>query len=359
MAIRHVPSRWSSPSFTAPGRSVSLAESATRSFRCLRALLRDSSDSFSTTLYYQPPADPKNRDDAHIHFPSFLQRDLTPRLEYVELDAFQPQLHGPCADSLKHLVFRHRVAGTLMGRRYTGPCLLSLLSALQNMPSLESVAFDKEAHVMLGPAAEAELQGSLPDVVLPFMRSMHVHGTAEESVALLGHLTLPALADLSLSCARNSTEYSEALPAALAHTLAAVPETHTLHLAQFTGSGFHRYMRFAGYAAPAPGSAPAQTFDVMVDRGYGREEIVPNMCRELPLEAVRELTIDSQEDLSESTWLTLLDALPNLASIAVKGPFAPYKLPEVRFRLESAKSIQVHAGDSPMCRRIPTLRALN
>ncbi|KAH9911859.1 uncharacterized protein B0H18DRAFT_1057524 [Fomitopsis serialis] len=304
------------------------------------------------------PADLKNCDDAYTYFPYFLQRDLTPRLEHLELDAFQPQFQGPCADSLKRLVFCHRVADMFMGMRYTGPCLRGLLDALQNMPSLESVAFDKEAHVTLNPAAEAELQASLPDVVLPHLRSMYVHATAEESVALLDHLSLPALANITLSCARNSTEYPETLPVALVHTLETLPETRALHLARFTGTGFHRYMCFTGYAALASGSAPVPTFDIMVDRGYGREEIVPSVCQALPLQAVRELTIDSQEDMSESAWLALLGALPNLASIAVAGSFAPYKLRDVRMRLEGIKGMQVLTEDSPTCRSIPSLRTV-
>jgi len=304
------------------------------------------------------PADLKNCDDAYTYFPSFLQRDLTPRLEHLELDAFQTRFQGPCADSLKRLVFRHRVAGMFMGRRYTGPCLRGLLDALQNMPSLESVAFDKEAHVTLNPAAEAELQASLPDVVLPYLRSMCVHATAEESVALLDHLSLPALAKITLSCARNSAEYPETLPVALGHTLGTLPEIRALHLARFTGTGFHRYMRFGGYAASASGSAPVPTFDIMVDRGYGHEEIVPSICQALPLQAVRELTIDSQEDMSESAWLALLGALPNLASIAVAGSFAPYKLRDVRARLEGIECMQVHTEASPTCRSIPSLRVV-
>ncbi|KZT63637.1 hypothetical protein DAEQUDRAFT_815531 [Daedalea quercina L-15889] len=301
------------------------------------------------------PVDPKHCDDVHTYFPSFLHRERTPRLRYLELDAFRPQLRGPCADSLRHLVFRHRVAGTLMGKRYTGPCLRTLLDALQNMPSLESLAFEKEAHATLDPAAEAELQSSLPDAALPCLRTLRIHATAEESVALLDRLSLPALTSLTLSCARNSTEYPLTLPTVLAGTLSAVPETHALHLARFTGSGFHRYMRFTGYAASAP------TFDVMVDRGYGRDEIVPIVSGGLPLQAVRELVIDSQEEMSEGTWRNVLDALPNVSSIAVTGQFAQQRLYDVRTCLKYILGVGEQGDESDLStgRRVPVLRAVN
>lgn len=310
------------------------------------------------------PADPKHSsDDALTYFPYFLHHDLTPRLARLELDAFQPRLRGPCTDALRHLVFRHRVAGTLLGRRYTSPCLHGLLAVLQSMPALESLDFEREAHAMLGPAAEAELEGGLPDVVLPCLRTLRVHATAEECVVLLNTTTLPALERFTLSCARNGMEYPPALGPALARTLAVLPAAHTLSISRFTGSGFHRYMRFTGGSSKTESAAPGaegHTFDVMLDRGYGREEVVPLLAGCLPLHDVRELQVESQTGPVEAAWRCVLDAVPNLESVAVGGLLAKQRLPEVRACVDAilgeedvGKDLEVPSG-----RRIPMMRVL-
>ena len=309
------------------------------------------------------PAGLKHTADELAYFPYLLHRDLTPRLAHLELDAFQPRLRVPCTDTLKHLVFRHRVAGTLLGRRYTSPCLHGLLAALQAMPALESLDFEREAHAMLGPAAEAELEGGLLDVVLPALRSLRVHATAEECVALMNTATLPALESFALSCARNGMEYPAALGPALAHTLAVLPPTHGLSVARFTGSGFHRYLRFTGRPSrDASGSgAEGHTFDVMLDRGYGREEVVPLLAGCLPLQDVRELQVESQTGPVESAWRSVLDAVPNLESVAIGGLLARQRLPEVRACVEAILGAEDVGKDSevPAGRRIPTMRVID
>ncbi|EPS99322.1 hypothetical protein FOMPIDRAFT_1164011 [Fomitopsis schrenkii] len=303
------------------------------------------------------PADPnlKHSDDALINFPYFLHHDLTPRLTHLELDAFQPRLRGPCTSALKHVVFRHRAAGTLLGRPYTSPCLHRVLAALQHMPALESLAFEREAHAVLDLAAEAELAGDLPDVVLPRLRALRIHATAEECVAFLDCATLPALEKFTLTCARSSTEYPPTLAPALARTAQALPATHALSISRFTGSGFHRYMRFTGRAPASASAVPfgGPTFDVMLDRGYGRENVIPLLAGCLPLQSVRELQVESRAEPEEAAWRTVLGAMPNLESVAVVGQLARQRLPELHACVEAVLGAEEARKEASARRRIP------
>ena len=158
-------------------------------------------------------------------------------------------------------------------------------------------------------------------------------------------------------------EYPAALGPALAHTLAVLPPTHGLSVARFTGSGFHRYLRFTGRPSKdvSGSGAEGHTFDVMLDRGYGREEVVPLLAGCLPLQDVRELQVESQTGPVESAWRSVLDAVPNLESVAIGGLLARQRLPEVRACVEAILGAEDVGKDSevPAGRRIPTMRVVD
>ena len=83
------------------------------------------------------------------------------------------------------------------------------------------------------------------------------------------------------------------LPDALAQTQAGLPPKRALNIAKTTDGELLRYTRFTGYPT-ATTLGDGLAFDLMLDRGYGYDEVVSLLAGRLLLRAARGLQVQSQ-----------------------------------------------------------------